>query len=269
MNVIRAVLALFPYLKYDLRKAHIKSTPETFIKKILQQSLTVALAFFIFAFFMLSVFRISLWFVLPITLVAFILVSVLLVHSPKQYIVKRQRDLDKEVLFAGRYLLVKIHSGRPLLNALIDGSKSYGVAGGYFKEIVDDITLGTPIEKAIDNAIKYSPSEKFRKILFHMYNAIKIGVDVSSSLESALDEIAQEQLVEIQRYGKKLNSLALFYMLLAVVMPSLGMAMFVVVGTFMNIQLSTNTFAFVLVILVVLQFVFISIFRATRMTVNV
>ena len=77
------------------------------------------------------------------------------------------------------------------------------------------------MEEALEKACNTTPSKKFKKILFQINNALKIGVDVSVSLESTLEEISQEQLVEIQRYGKKLNSMTMFYMLLAIVAPSL------------------------------------------------
>lgn len=188
--------------------------------------------------------------------------------SPKNIINKRKRELDQEVLFAGRFLLVKVNAGRPLLNALIEGSQSYGVASKYFKEIVDDINLGTPLEKALDNAVKYSPSDKFRRILFQINTALKVGIDVSIPLTNVLEEITAEQLTEIQRYGKKLNSLALFYMLLAIVLPSIGMAIFVVVGGLLGLPIDRSVFLVVIGAIILIQLVFISIFKTTRLSVN-
>jgi pilus assembly protein TadC len=201
---------------------------------------------------------------------AFLLFFIMLMHSPSTKISRRRRDLEREVLFAGRYLLVKIHSGRPLLNALIDASQSYGISSKYFKELVDDINMGTPIERALDNAMKYSPSPKFRKILFQVSNAIKIGIDVSEPLANTLDEISGEQLMEIQRYGKKLNSLTVFYMLIAVVMPSIGVAMFAVIGSLIGLggDLAKTIFFGILGLLLVIQFMFISVFKSARLTVN-
>ena len=151
---------------------------------------------------------------------------------------------------------------------MIEGSQSYGIASKYFKEIVEDINLGTPIEKALDNAVKYSPSEKYRRILFQISTALKVGIDVSIPLSNAIDEITAEQLTEIQRYGKKLNSLALFYMLLAIVLPSIGMAIFVVVGGLLGLPIERNLFLVVTGALVIVQLIFVSVFKASRLSVN-
>ncbi|MBS3137108.1 type II secretion system F family protein [Candidatus Woesearchaeota archaeon] len=271
MDLIYQLNTLFPHLKAELHMANMMIKPEAFIKKALGLSFFVAMTMLIFGFFMLSVFKASLFLLLPIFIFFFAIFFFFFINSPKTAIRKRQRELDKEVIFAGRFLLVKLYSGTPLVNALMDASKSYGVAQSYFKEMVDDINLGTPVEQAIENGMKYSPSEKFRKILFQINNALKIGVDVTKSLENTLDELTAEQFVEIQKYGKKLNSLALFYMLMAVVIPSLGVAMFVVIGSlvgFFTAENSKQVFIGVIAFLIIIQMVFISIFKTARLSVN-
>ncbi len=239
-----------------------------FVKKTLQLAAMFAVSTLVLLFFFFEIADISLLYLL--LLLPFICIGYFFffMMSPKNIINKRKRELDQEVLFAGRFLLVKVHSGRPLLNALIEGSQSYGIASKYFKEIVEDINLGTPIEKALDNAVKYSPSEKYRRILFQISTALKVGIDVSIPLSNAIDEITSEQLTEIQRYGKKLNSLALFYMLLAIVLPSIGMAIFVVVGGLLGLPIERNLFLVVTGALVIVQLIFVSIFKASRLSVN-
>ncbi|PIN80318.1 hypothetical protein COV16_01050 [Candidatus Woesearchaeota archaeon CG10_big_fil_rev_8_21_14_0_10_34_8] len=239
-----------------------------FVKKTLQLAAMFSVATTIFLFFMFGIFGISLWYMILIIPLSLVVLFFFFMMSPKNVINKRKRELDQEVLFAGRFLLVKVNAGRPLLNALIEGSESYGVASKYFKEIVDDINLGTPIEKALDNAVKYSPSEKFRKVIFQINTALKVGIDVSVPLTNVLEEITNEQLTEIRRYGKKLNSLALFYMLLAIVMPSVGMAIFVVVGGLLGLPIERNIFIVVVGVLIIIQMIFIVIFKSTRLTVN-
>lgn len=168
----------------------------------------------------------------------------------------------------GRYLLVKLYSGRPLLNALIETAESRGIASKYIKEVVDDIGTGNTIEEALNNAMIYSPSDKLRKILFHINNALQLGIDVTKPLESVLEEITREEELEIKKYGKKLNTMVIFYMLGAVIMPSLGVAMFIVVSSFVNLSVGLTELVVVLTFLVVLQFVFITLFRAIRPMVN-
>ena len=136
------------------------------------------------------------------------------------------------------------------------------------KEIVNDIDTGSSLEIALENAMTYSPSEKFRKILFHINNALKLGIDVTKPLKSALDDITKEQGIEIERYGKKLNTVVIFYMIVAIILPSIGMTLFIVLSSFINFTISTNHFIITIVFIMLVQFMFISVFKSVRPTVH-
>ncbi len=200
--------------------------------------------------------------------VIFIFVFFLLIQSPRVVIRKREREINQEVLFAGRYLLVKLDSGIPLFNSLIDASSSYGIAAKYFKEIVDDINMGNPIEDALETARESCPSHYFKMILSELITSLKTGVDVSVPLRSILQQITTEQIIEIKAYGKKLNAFMMLYMVLATVMPSLGMTMFIVFAGFMGLEVGTAFIFTALLLLSFVQFIFISILRSLRPMVN-
>ena len=114
----------------------------------------------------------------------------------------------------------------------------------------------------------YSPSEKFGKILFHVNNALKLGIDVTTPLSAVLEEITKEQEIEIMRYGKKLNTIVIFYMLGAVVIPSIGMTLFIVLSSFINFNVSLTHFLIVILFMVMMQLLFISVFKSIRPIVN-
>ncbi len=273
VDIIRATAKFFPNLRTELRIAHMKDSPEAFVKKALNGGFFIGIGVSGFFFFMFGVFGINLLFLIPVLFFSTLLSFLLVIKSPINTIKKRQRELDQEVLFAGRFLLIKMYSGKPLLNCLIEASSGYGVAGKYFKEIVDEINMGSSIEKALDNAMKYSPSEKFQKILFQINNSLKIGVDVTESLDRKLDEIAKDQLNDIRRYSKKLNSLSLFYMIIAIVIPSLGSAIITVIGSLMGLLSSKSSaqtlFLGIWVFIFIVQFMFITVFKSMRKSVNI
>ncbi len=251
-----------------------KQSAYHFVKKALVSSLMVAFTIAFLMFLLLDKLSdksklTNLMVVLLILIGVFSFMVFFNINIPHVHIKKRQREIDKEVLFAGRYLLVKMQSGVPFFNALIDASKSYGVAGKYFKEIVHDIEIGTPIEKALERAVVFSASDKFKKIMWQVTNALKSGIDTTASLKAVLEEIMKEQVEEIRRYGKKLNSLAMFYMLIAVVLPSLGMAMFIVLSSFISIELKGTHLSIIVFLLTFLQFMFLSIFKSIRPNVNI
>ncbi|MBI4150304.1 type II secretion system F family protein [Candidatus Woesearchaeota archaeon] len=264
VNTFHLYVTKFPLIKDKLLKAHMPVKPDDFVKKCFKGSFMLAVTCTLLAFFSLDVLggsKLHLLWLFPAFWGTFFW---FMMHTPDVQIRKRQREIEKEVLFAGRFLLVKIEAGQPFFNALEDASKAKGIAGKYFAEIVNEIKLGTPIEKALDHAVEYSPSEKFRRILWQINNSLKTGTDVGTTLRAILKQIMDEQIIEIKDYGKKLNSLAMFYMLIGVVVPALGMTMFIIVASFLDIQITFTYLLFAAVMLAFLQFLFISLFKTIR-----
>ncbi|MBI2176436.1 type II secretion system F family protein [Candidatus Woesearchaeota archaeon] len=267
MGIESIVVRKLPGLKKALRMAHIKQNPEQYVKRALRLAFYAAFALAATAFFVTAK-TMPPQKVLVIVLVAmaasFIMVFFFLVNAPKGVIRKRQREIDKDVLFAGRYLLMKLESGSPIIATLVDASKGYGIAAKYFREIVDQINTGVPVEDALEEARNYTSSEKFRRVLWQLVTTLKTGTDVTGPLKATLAAIANEQVIEIKEYGKKLNSLMLFYMVMACVAPSLGLTMFLIIGSFINLQISGSVMYGILFLLAVLQGFFLVLIKSAR-----
>ncbi len=269
MTLFEELANRYPELKRKLIMAKIKREPEDYLRTTVMMSLLLATTFAFSTFLFAAGLRLSLWYVPAAFLVTFLAAYEILLRLVDVRIRKIAKDIDREVLFAGRFLLVKLNAGRPLILALKEASESYGVANKYFKEIIHDIDLGTPLEEALDKASRYSPSEEFRKIIFQISNALKIGVDVTTYLEALLDELAASQLIQIQRYGRKLNSLTMFFMLFSIVIPSLGITLMITIISIANISFDRAFFFFLAFILLVIEYLFITVFKYIRPTVNI
>jgi pilus assembly protein TadC len=258
-----------PKLRKKLRTAHLHIKPKKFMKRNFLLALQLSGVFAVFVFLYIIKYGGSIKTPIIVFFVLFSLFYGFFMNTPVVYIRRREREIKRDILFATRYLIIKIDSGVPLFNALIDATKSYGVAGKYFKEIVDDVNLGTPIEQALENALKYNESKEFRLVLRQILNSLKTGVDISSSLKKLLDEITREQHIEIKAYSKKLNSIVLFYLIIACVVPSLGISMFIMVSSMMNLNLSKSNLFVILFFIAVIQLFFISIIRSIRPAVDI
>lgn len=267
MGIENIVARKLPGLKKLLRMAHIKQTPEQYAKRALRLAFYAAFALTATAFFATAKMIPPQKVVATMLLVmacSFVLMLFFLVNAPKGIIRKRQREIDKDVLFAGRYILMKIESGSPIISTLVDASKGYGIAAKYFKEIVDQINTGVPVEDALEEARNYTSSEKFKRVLWQLVTTLKTGTDVTGPLKATLAAIASEQVIEIKEYGKKLNSLMLFYMVMACVAPSLGLTMFLIIGSFINLQISGSVMYGILFLLAALQGFFLIMVKSAR-----
>lgn len=259
----------FPKLKRELWIAQINKTPEVYLKEKLKMALMGALVVAVLTFFFVDKRNGSYFMIFFNFIIAGLVFFFITLNQAKAIVERRRKNIDREVLFAGRFLLVKLNSGKTLINALEDAAESYGSAGEYFKSIIREIDTGMSLEDALDKGIKFCPSPRMKKILFQISNALKIGIDVTQSLGAALDQIADEQIIEIQKYGKRLNSLTMFYMLGAVVLPSLGLTIFVIVASITNISMDITLFGAILFGLIVLEFMFMTIFKSIRPNVHI
>ena len=223
-----------PNLKYNLKKAGMNYNPEDFIKRAFLSAFYMTTGIVVFLALILAKFDVLKSIMLLFIPIIFFMFFFYMLKFPEVKISKKEREISKEIVFAGRHLIIELESGVPLYNALINVSKNYKVVGGYFKEIINKVDLGTNIEDALTEAVEYVPSNDFRRLLWQILNSVRTGSDISKSLMSVLEQIAREQTIQVNKYGKKLNPLAMFYMIIAVILPSLGVTVLVVMSSFIK-----------------------------------
>jgi pilus assembly protein TadC len=269
------VKKLNPELGKKLRLAGIRVDQEAYIAKLSSRAILFAILVTLIA----SIFVIEgtlkrgwtplSYLVLPIVffLLLFFFTN-LLMMAPNSAIKKRKIELESDLLYSARFLLLKMESGSPLLNALIDVSNLHTKSSKFFKEIVTDIYLGTPLEDAIEQAKEHSPSKSYSKVLEEVQNSLRTGADLERSLKSTLDEITKAHVLAIKEYGKKLSPLSMFYMILGTIVPSLGSALLLIgLGTMSPGASIWTIFVFLLLVLAIVQVFFIMFFKALKPSV--
>ena len=259
----------FPSLALKLKQAGMKDTPLKFVKKTFFTSFYMTTGFILFLAAFFAKARFLIFLLVLFSPVIFIAMFFYFIKLPEVKILKKRKSIDREVVYAARFLIVEMESGVLLYNAMMNVAKSYEEIGKAFKDILHRIDLGTPIEDAINETIEFTPSVDFRRVLWQIINALRTGSDISESLKSVVDQITREQIIEIKTYAKKLNPLAMFYMIIAVILPSLGITMLIVLSSFISLELSLGVLVGVAVILGLLQFMFYMIIKSSRPAVGI
>ena len=263
---------LFPGLNIRLNQADIDISPREYL----------AIAFFALWFWTTMIFVLlltfSLFIVLPENFVYVLTIAPLaigflaffyIVQYPMLIISKKIRDLDKYLLFALRHMQVQIKSGIPLFDGLVSISNGdYGLISEEFKKCVKKISTGLSETNALEELIFKNPSMYFRRVIWQITNAIRTGADLAGTLDAIVDNLANEQKVAIRRYGSQLNPLSMMYMMLAVILPSLGITFLVLLSTFSGFAVSEIIFWFILTILIVFQFSFVGLVKSRRPTIE-
>ncbi len=153
-------------------------------------------------------------------------------NFPKLQATKRNKLIEEQVVFATREIMIKVGSGVPVFNALLDvANGEYGVVSEEFKLAIEEIESGVPQEVALDHLARRVPSQSLRRAIDIMLNAIKSGSDVAGTLSLINDMLIKKQQSDMKSYAGELTPMSMAYMLISVVVPSLGMSVFVILGS--------------------------------------
>ncbi|MBN2368628.1 type II secretion system F family protein [Candidatus Woesearchaeota archaeon] len=257
----------FPQLPENLKKAGMHTAPEEFTRKTFISALYTSFALLFIMFMLMANFLEALTTFLVLLGAFPVLLTILFFYFyqvPVLKINKIDREISKEIIFAGRFLMVELESGVSLYDAMKNLSKNYPVVGAYFREIIDKINIGTPIEDAVAESIDLSPSASLTKILWQVSNSLRTGSDIAAPLKTVIENMIKEQQIAVNEYARKLNPLAMFYMMMAVIMPSLGVTMLTIVSIFVGLQLNLIIFMVIAVVIGFVQFMFVAMINSIR-----
>jgi flagellar protein FlaJ len=190
---------------------------------------------------------------------------------PKWLFSKKKVELERNLLFATRHIMVQVSAGVPLFDALVSASEQYGNAemdygeiSKEFNKIVKEVRGGKELTQALEESAMRNPSQYYRRVIWQLSNSQKAGTDVGVSLESVVEFLSNEQRIMIRDYGSQLNPLALFYMLMCVIAPSMGLVFMMIASTLVELPLNEGTFGVMLAALLVMQVMFIGIIKNRR-----
>ncbi|MBW2976404.1 type II secretion system F family protein [Candidatus Woesearchaeota archaeon] len=262
--LFQIVVRKLPNLKYSLKKAGMNYKPEDFIRQTFISAFYMTTGLVVFLVLVMAKLNALKWVMVILIPIIFAILFSYLIKLPEVKISRKEKELSKEIIFAGRHLTIELESGVALYNALANVSKNYEVVGGYFKEIINKVDLGMSMEEALTEAVEFIPSNDFRRLLWQILNSIRTGSDISKSLTAVIEQIAREQTIEINKYSKKLNPFAMFYMVIAVILPTLGTIISVVLSSFIEFEFSLSILMVIAALLAFVQFMFLSIIKFSR-----
>lgn len=190
-------------------------------------------------------------------------------NYPKLKAGKRKRLIDEKVTFAVREIMIKVGSGVPIFNALLDvANGDYGMISTEFAYTVQEIESGVPQDKALEHLSARVPSKALKRAIDILINAIKSGSDVHGTLVLINDMLIQKQQSDMKSYAGELTPMSMGYMMVSVVLPSLGMSVFVILGSLAKINIVALIYL-IPVILVVFQVFFMGMVSSRRPAIGV
>lgn len=266
------VIKLLPMLETNLAQIEIDIRAREY----------VGIAFVVFVFWFFLVFSLfttlgiflSIPNFLPIGLAVSTVISFLsflyVLMYPKLLVSRKVRKLEKNLLYALRHLMIQVKSGVTLFDALVSIAKhDYGIVSKEFELCTKKISAGWPATTALEELALRNPSLHFRRAIWQLTNSMRAGTDLGDTLESIVNNLSNEQRIAIRKYGSQLNPLAMMYMMLAVIIPSLGITFLIILSSFVGLPITEVVFLGILAFLIMFQFSFIGIVKSRRPPVEI
>jgi len=254
-------------LKIYLSQSEIKLTPKEYVSMCLTSSLFLFIFFSLLLILFLSKTDINIAAIIFIVLIFSIFIFIQQMTYPKLRSSRKIKDIERNLIPALQNMLVQLNSGIPLFNVLSTISDSdYGAISEQFRIAIRKINAGQPQTKVLEELARKNQSLHFRRTMWQIINGMKTGGDMVDVIESSLQNLSEEQVIQIQKYGAQLNPLAMFYMIMAVILPSLGITFIIILSSFLSLSEITTKFIFwgMLAIVFFFQLMFMGIIKTRR-----
>ena len=261
------LMPYYPNMKKKLLMAGMDKSPEDFLDGVVISTFLFTIVLTVAAAVFFSSMQVEMFWLIPLFFVFMLFAFQYFMLYPDVKITKRKKDIDYELVFAGRHLLIALKSGMPLFDSLVGVSKGYGAVSEEFNRIVEKVTLGVSMTQAIREVIQNCPSNDYNRIMLQIANSISSGSDVADSLEVVLNQVFREQVIALKAYGQKLNPLVMFYMIFGIIFPSLGLAFAVILFSLLGagrFGITASLLLLVFVSIAIIQFLFLAMVESSR-----
>lgn len=269
-GIANKILKLVPGLRYELQETDLDASAEEYTAAAILNSLLVLVMFFLLLFFLSyrirgNTLHSSLILSSVLSFGFFILFLVILIQYPRITAGKKAEQVDKNLVFALKDLLLQISSGVSLYNALINISNGgYGEISYEFGKVAKEVNTGTPMTSALEKMAISTKSEYLKRTTWQLVNTLKAGASLSGALRAIIDDLVINQRGKIRDYAHELNLWSLIYMLFAVAIPTIGATMLVILSSFAGMGITSPMFILFLVVCFIVQIIIIGFVKTRR-----
>ncbi len=188
-------------------------------------------------------------------------------NYPRIYESRKAKNIEKNLVSALQDILVQLNSGIPIFDILVNiSSTDYGELSEEFKKVVKKINAGLPQIEVLEEMGEGNSSIFFKRTLWQISNGMRAGSDIASVIKESIKTLNEEQVIQIQNYGNKLNPLIMFYMLASVIFPALSITFLTILSSMLGLESHATTLLFIgiFTIVIILKVIFIGMIKSIR-----
>lgn len=283
LNVAKTLSSVFKYqaftlnkfipnLKNELSQADIDINSRDYLSIAMFSALLMSVTIFVLVFFLGMITAPVMTAFITAIMIGIILYFAELLYAifyPRVVIQRKVKLLERDLLFALRYILIRIKSGVSLYDAMVGIAQgNYGQISIEFKKAIKEIATGTEEVVALENMALRAPSTFFRRTIWQITNNLRAGSDISKILETITSTLVREQKILIRRYGSELNPIILMYMMFAIIIPSLGVTVMIVMSSLSGLAVPIYVFYLIPVAVFIEQIFFTRIIKDKKPTMS-
>jgi len=272
-GISNKIVYFIPGFKEDLSQSNIKVEAEYYMVSALVNSFMFFFIFLILLTFLYfnqgkSIFQALRISVLYSCLILIVFL-VLYLRYPTILSGKRGEEVNKNLIFALKDLHLQIGSGVTLYNGLVNvANANYGEASIEIGKVAREISTGTPTDKALEKMAVHSKSDFLRRTAWQLINTLKAGGSLEASLNTLIQDLLVDRRTRIRSYIAELNLWILLYLFFAVVIPTIGSTMLIILSSFAGFTPTPVFFVFFVVFCLAVQCVLVGFIKTRRPVVQ-
>ena len=252
-----------------LREIDVNLTGEEYLGIVLRSFVNTFLILFIVFSSILMIGDISLFWLYSagLSLIFSLFIAFSQLAYVRVFVSRREKDIEKNLIFALEDILIQLNSGIPLFDILTNISMSdYGELSAEFRKAVKRIGAGEPEAEVLADISSKSHSVFLKRTLWQISNGLNAGSDMSMIIQENIKTLNEEQMIQIQDYGNKLNPLIMMYMLVSVIVPALSVSFMTVIASMIGLEesLTKGMFLGLFVFVVFFQIMFLGMIKSKR-----
>lgn len=183
---------------------------------------------------------------------------------PTWVVKKMAGEIEENLLFAVRHIMVQTTAGVSFFDALSSASTGYGAVSAEFRKVMNEVNGGRDLTDALDESAARSPSKYYKRIMWHVSNSTRSGYDPGDVLKELVTYLSYEQQIRTKKFGSELNVISLFYLTTCIIMPTMGLILSLILSSFSIVALNATLLGLFIFIIAVFNMIFLGMIQSRR-----
>ena len=226
LKPIKNILKEFPLseeIGYYLYSANMRYSANQYLALASASGFVVALLTIIIIFFIGVILQDLLFtIIVPISagFVAWLFSTIIILYLPKKFAKTRGAKISVELPFALRHMSTELKAGIGLYKTIqAIAINDYGVLSEEFSRTINEIEEGSDTSTALKHTALRTQSLPLRKAINHILRAMRIGGNLSDTMNDIAEDVSTEMKNRIGIFSQKMNFFSVIFIFIGIVLP--------------------------------------------------